>query len=1152
MFSLRGSPSSKETISVLQATSRSGLGTASCSALRDSSSISLQCTRNISSSSSTHPFISPSKSRSQSRPIGQIDKRGKEVSDYQHTFHKSFHTSSSSSAQLLPDDDHLWNYHPPEQWSQSSSSTSTPITRQNQVQQRWPSKKGKGKETSSHPHYESNYDPFQSSSTNVSNPKSNLRKDINGSELDQGHLDISQEAIDDLFKSSLQADEIPLQFTEDEILGIIEGMQESEMLGGTEQEQGQDEQWDLPEEIYQELDLGQPHSEIHRDIDPSRSSPSSASRTSKSQLSSLPTPRGDIAPVPHVDTRLLPSLPTPIYPSDVDTRYDWRTRALSQMKKKSRRNWFGQLPKRKEPTWTKLQMGEWGREELDRYSRHFIPLLEAEQGEEERLFNSRISEWTFDRLRREGYALDELRGSSNVYQPKSLMGLGTVYGFVRGKGDRELPFNRFTIGSNIVISRTDPQVDAVTAIPADPKTRIIGSVWNSTKGHLRIMFPQEIDDINSGTWRLDLACSDFAIKKQIEAIKSLNLDPFEIDQKDFPRMIPTTSIQPISATSDAGRRQGDEEQEAIRTVLSQSSGPMEKARYQTILRGTTLRDLLFRAFQEDYTPLDKSVTFVNVARTGPDHLVHTPNEIHPSDLDAIPIPDPRRTPLNSVLSKNQLIQSWTERYRVPGKPIHVEGDPDVGLNSTQMRAIAMMLGERLSLVQGPPGTGKTRVIIETIKLLKKHWQIPQPILVTAHTNVAVDNLLSGLRAHGLKALRFGAINRIPEEFGDWTLDRMIGQHPRWWDLEQARKEKDLLTEKKFKGDWSAEDDARLMKVGQKIWVIRQSIMRDVLLDADVICTTCLSATSKALQGIDFPIVFLDEASMATETLSLVPLTKGSSHVAIIGDHKQLPPVIVSPEAHAGGLATSLFERLIHEGHIPSIMLDTQYRMHPSLSSFPSDTFYSSLLKNGTPPSDRLAPETEFLVTDESGVRQNITFLNHDHPESPMSKSLANYGDAEYVCDAIADLLFKNPELRGSQIGIITPYLSQLRLITNHLSGSERRAAFVDLLGAERTKELDDIEIKTVDGFEGREKEVIIFSSVRCNNGGWIGFLGDWRRVNVALTRARRALIMIGSKKTLSNARIGKTGEETLPSGGAKVWRDLIDWLENKGVIMDAE
>jgi superfamily I DNA and/or RNA helicase len=183
------------------------------------------------------------------------------------------------------------------------------------------------------------------------------------------------------------------------------------------------------------------------------------------------------------------------------------------------------------------------------------------------------------------------------------------------------------------------------------------------------------------------------------------------------------------------------------------------------------------------------------------------------------------------------------------------------------------------------------------------------------------------------------------------------------------------------------------------------------------------------------------------------------------------------------------------------MLDTQYRMHPAISSFPNRAFYGNALKDGPPLNGTNfdPPITSFLVENS-----NITFLDHDHPESPQSSSLANYGDAAIVCNLVADLIYHNPTLKGSEIGIIAPYTAQVRLILSYmLDDQDRQEAFAEVLGPERVKELLDIEIKTVDGFQGREKEIMIVSMVRSNPGGWVGFLGDWRRLNVALTRARR-------------------------------------------------
>jgi superfamily I DNA and/or RNA helicase len=205
------------------------------------------------------------------------------------------------------------------------------------------------------------------------------------------------------------------------------------------------------------------------------------------------------------------------------------------------------------------------------------------------------------------------------------------------------------------------------------------------------------------------------------------------------------------------------------------------------------------------------------------------------------------------------------------------------------------------------------------------------------------------------------------------------------------------------------------------------------------------------------------------------------------------------------------------------MLDTQYRMHPQISAFPNRTFYASALTDGTVDHGTVKPGfdppiTDFLAQNDQGVRQNVTFLHHDSPEDLMSKSLRNQGEAGRVCDVVTDLLLQNPvcslcqlllklkltcqKLSGSDIGIITPYNAQIQQLKDDLL-TNRRADIVSQLGIQRAQQVESIEIRTVDGFEGREKAVIIFNTVRNNPGGYIGFLADWRRLNVGLTRAKR-------------------------------------------------
>ncbi|EGO20355.1 hypothetical protein SERLADRAFT_477852 [Serpula lacrymans var. lacrymans S7.9] len=347
--------------------------------------------------------------------------------------------------------------------------------------------------------------------------------------------------------------------------------------------------------------------------------------------------------------------------------------------------------------------------------------------------------------------------------------------------------------------------------------------------------------------------------------------------------------------------------------------------------------------------------------------------------------------------------------------------------------------------------------------------------------------------------------------------------------------------------------------------MHQEMLRDIVSQADVICTTCVASASVALNVVDFPVVFLDEASMSTEPASLIPLMKGSQHVALIGDHKQLPPIITSREAKLKGLGISLFERLAEEGVVPSIMLDIQYRMHPTISHFPSLEFYNFSLQNGTVDASGnttpslLPPLSSHLeVNLETGNRPSVVFLDHTGSESARDRSRVNWNEANIVCSVVEDLLLQNEHLKGKDIGIIAPYAAQISLLTRLLNTNAKyHTRFKNALGDHRVMQLSNIEIKTVDGFEGREKEVIIFSTVRNNTSGYIGFLADRRRLNVGLTRAKRGLFVVGSISTLkagklskSNGNTGVEGQSVIHGGkGAEAWRRYAEYLCEHGMVV---
>ncbi|ORX35701.1 AAA domain-domain-containing protein [Kockovaella imperatae] len=255
----------------------------------------------------------------------------------------------------------------------------------------------------------------------------------------------------------------------------------------------------------------------------------------------------------------------------------------------------------------------------------------------------------------------------------------------------------------------------------------------------------------------------------------------------------------------------------------------------------------------------------------------------------------------------------------------------------------------------------------------------------------------------------------------YTYDMMAENHPIYNTMQSFEQERARIYEQIDAGKLDFGAHRRGKELLAKITRLKQAIAQDVLADADVICTTCLSAAGSRILGqIDFPIVFLDEASMATEPLSLIPFMKGvsgsiscrpacadrclkSSQVAIIGDHKQLPPVITSDAAKFGGLSMSLFERLVHEQYLKdsTVMLDTQYRMHPSIAAFASKQFYNSELKNGTTsvitgkPLKKFDPPVSKYLTTTSGEKRNVMFVDHDSVEmSSDDKSTVNYGEAQ--------------------------------------------------------------------------------------------------------------------------------------------------------------
>lgn len=420
-----------------------------------------------------------------------------------------------------------------------------------------------------------------------------------------------------------------------------------------------------------------------------------------------------------------------------------------------------------------------------------------------------------------------------------------------------------------------------------------------------------------------------------------------------------------------------------------------------------------------------------------------------------------------------------------------------GLNGSQRLAVQGAVSNRLTLVQGPPGTGKTAVAIRILK----HWarlamarakpgENPSPILATSDSNIAVDNLVEGCANVGLRVVRLGRPEAIRPELLQYCIDRPSdkggngGGGPNYGGLSSS-----MFKEK--------------MKV---------------LKNAQVVCCTCIGSGGDILDSMTFERVLVDEATQATEPAVLVPLTRGCRQLVLVGDHCQLPPTVLSTRAEEEGLGVPLFSRMVACG-VPPYMLDTQYRMHPAISMFPSDLFYGGKLNDGVSPPER-RPLQGFPWPREEFPVAFIPVIDSFEIDDGVSK--ANEEEAMEVCHAVGQLL-EGGQCTVSDIAVVTPYAAQVRLIRRKLRAMLPQGP-------------PFVEVASTDGFQGREKEAVIFSAVRSNSYGQVGFVSDWRRINVSFTRARRALIVVGNP-------------DTLRRGDPDTFGAWLQWADAHGVNM---
>lgn len=440
------------------------------------------------------------------------------------------------------------------------------------------------------------------------------------------------------------------------------------------------------------------------------------------------------------------------------------------------------------------------------------------------------------------------------------------------------------------------------------------------------------------------------------------------------------------------------------------------------------------------------------------------------------------------------------------------------LNASQANAVRTVLQRPLSLIQGPPGTGKTvtsaTIVYHLIKMNKNKGGaagVQEKLLVCAPSNVAVDHLADKLDLLGLKVVRLTAKSREDVELSTshLSLHNLVNKSAKG-------KLKKLLRLRDELGELSEQDSNALFKA------VRAS-ERKLISECEVICCTCVGAGDRRLEKMKFRTVLIDELTQASEPELLIPMVKGAKQVILVGDHQQLGPVILDKKAGDAGLKQSLFERLVVLGHVP-IRLEVQYRMNPCLSEFPSNMFYEGSLQNGVTVDQRLLENSTFPWP----VRNHpmMFWCNYGREEiSGSGNSFLNRVEAMNV-ERVITRLFRDG-VTPDQIGVITPYEGQRAYVVQYMSMNSTLA--------EKKQQYLDVEVTSVDAFQGREKDFIILSCVRANEQQIIGFLSDPRRLNVALTRAKYGIVILGNPRALSRNAL---------------WNHLLVHFREKGCLVD--
>ena len=460
------------------------------------------------------------------------------------------------------------------------------------------------------------------------------------------------------------------------------------------------------------------------------------------------------------------------------------------------------------------------------------------------------------------------------------------------------------------------------------------------------------------------------------------------------------------------------------------------------------------------------------------------------------------------------------------------------LNDSQNKACEKIANAKdVAIIHGPPGTGKTTTLIQAIQ---EAVDARLSILVSAPSNAAVDLLVEKLTDVGISTLRLGHPARVEEKILNQTMDAQTANHESYRDLKKLRKDIDhyLKLAKQYKRSFGPEERRQRKMLFDEVGRIREAakhleeyISFDIFQKTQVFASTLVGSSSNYLKGMIFDVVFIDEAAQGLEAATWIPILKAKK-VVFAGDHLQLPPTIKSYEAAKEGLAITLMEKVIQRKPQVAELLQVQYRMKAEIMGFSNEYFYQGKLQ--------AAENTKQHFFEYEAILEWIDTAGAAYTDRQEEESLSTFNPEEtlFACKYLNELIkrigistFKE---NGWTIGLIAPYSAQVRYLRSLIFESfdfPNLKAFADL-----------ITIDTVDGFQGQERDLMLISLTRSNERGEIGFLADERRMNVALTRAKRKLVLIGDSSTLASnsffdSLLGYFEEK---SGYRSVWEFMGD------------